>query len=244
MSLIEVRDLARVYNLDSGRVVALDRVSLDIEAGELVAVMGPSGSGKSTFMNLAGCLDKPTGGTYRLDGIAVETLDANGLANLRNRKIGFVFQQFNLLPRMDAAANVALPMVYAGLDSKQRQARALAALERVGLGDRAHHRPMQLSGGQQQRVAIARSLVNAPALLLADEPTGALDSRTAVEILALFQQLNREGVTVVIVTHDAEVARHARRVVRFRDGRLLSDTRQEMADARDLLAGEKTDAAA
>jgi putative ABC transport system ATP-binding protein len=244
MSLIEVRDLSRVYNLDSGRVVALDRVSLDIEAGELVAVMGPSGSGKSTFMNLAGCLDRPTGGTYRLDGVAVESLDANGLANLRNRKIGFVFQQFNLLPRMDAAANVALPMVYAGLDSKQRQARALAALERVGLSDRAHHRPMQLSGGQQQRVAIARSLVNAPALLLADEPTGALDSRTAAEILALFQQLNREGVTVVIVTHDAEVARHARRVVRFRDGRLLSDTQQEMADARDLLVGETTDAAA
>jgi putative ABC transport system ATP-binding protein len=244
MPLIEVRDLSRVYNLDSGRVVALDRVSLDIEAGELVAVMGPSGSGKSTFMNLAGCLDRPTGGTYRLDGIAVESLDANGLANLRNRKIGFVFQQFNLLPRMDAAANVALPMVYAGLDSRQRQARALAALERVGLSDRAHHRPMQLSGGQQQRVAIARSLVNAPALLLADEPTGALDSRTAAEILALFQQLNREGVTVVIVTHDAEVARHARRVVRFRDGRLLSDTPQEMADARDLLVGETTDAAA
>lgn len=244
MSLIEVRDLARVYDLDSGRVVALDRVSLDIEAGELVAVMGPSGSGKSTFMNLAGCLDRPTGGTYRLDGIAVETLDANGLANLRNRKIGFVFQQFNLLPRMDAAANVALPMVYAGVDSRQRQARALAALGRVGLGDRAHHRPMQLSGGQQQRVAIARSLVNAPALLLADEPTGALDSRTAIEILALFQQLNREGVTVVIVTHDAEVARHARRVVRFRDGRLLSDTRQEMADARDLLADEPVEAVA
>lgn len=244
MSLIEVRDLARVYELDSGRVVALDRVSLDIEAGELVAVMGPSGSGKSTFMNLAGCLDRPTGGTYRLDGIAVETLDANGLANLRNRKIGFVFQQFNLLPRMDAAANVALPMVYAGVDSRQRQARALAALGRVGLGDRAHHRPMQLSGGQQQRVAIARSLVNAPALLLADEPTGALDSRTAIEILALFQQLNREGVTVVIVTHDAEVARHARRVVRFRDGRLLSDTRQEMADARDLLADEPVEAVA
>jgi putative ABC transport system ATP-binding protein len=244
MSLIEVRDLSRIYNLDSGRVVALDQVSLNIEAGELVAVMGPSGSGKSTFMNLAGCLDRPTGGTYRLDGIAVESLDANGLANLRNRKIGFVFQQFNLLPRMDAAANVALPMVYAGLDGKQRQARALAALERVGLSDRAHHRPMQLSGGQQQRVAIARSLVNAPALLLADEPTGALDSRTAAEILALFQQLNREGVTVVIVTHDAEVARHARRVVRFRDGRLVSDTPQEMADARDLLADEKTDAVA
>lgn len=237
MALIEVRDLSRVYELDSGRVTALDRVSLDIEAGELLAVMGPSGSGKSTFMNLAGCLDRPTGGTYRLDGVAVETLDANGLAGLRNRKIGFVFQQFNLLPRMDAAANVALPMVYAGYEARLRRERALAALERVGLADRAHHRPMQLSGGQQQRVAIARSLVNAPALLLADEPTGALDSRTAIEILALFQQLNREGVTVVIVTHDAEVARHARRVVRFRDGRLLSDVAQEMADARDRLAG-------
>jgi putative ABC transport system ATP-binding protein len=244
MSLIEVRDLSRVYELDSGRVVALDRVSLDIDAGELVAVMGPSGSGKSTFMNLAGCLDRPTGGTYRLEGTAVETLDANGLANLRNRKIGFVFQQFNLLPRMDAAANVALPMVYAGVDARQRQIKALAALERVGLADRAHHRPMQLSGGQQQRVAIARSLVNAPALLLADEPTGALDSRTAVEILALFQQLNREGVTVVIVTHDGEVARHARRVVRFKDGRLLSDTSQEMADARDQLKDETIEAAA
>jgi putative ABC transport system ATP-binding protein len=236
MALIEARDLSRVYSLDSGRVVALDRVSLGIEAGELVAVMGPSGSGKSTFMNLVGCLDRPTGGSLRIDGVAVETLDANGLAALRNRKIGFVFQQFNLLPRMDAAANVALPMVYAGLDGRQRRARAMAALERVGLADRFHHRPMQLSGGQQQRVAIARSLVNEPRLLLADEPTGALDSRTAAEILGLFQELNRDGVTVVIVTHDAEVARHARRVVRFRDGRLLSDQSQEMADARDLLS--------
>ena len=236
MPLIEARELSRVYDLDSGRVTALDRVSLDIEAGELVAVMGPSGSGKSTFMNLIGCLDRPTGGHYRLDGVAVETLGGDGLAALRNRKLGFVFQQFNLLPRVDACANVELPMVYAGADRKTRRQRALAALGRVGLAERAHHRPMQLSGGQQQRVAIARALVNEPRLLLADEPTGALDSRTALEILALFQDLNREGVTVVLVTHDAEVARHARRVIRFRDGHLLSDRRQEPADARSALA--------
>jgi len=236
MSLIEVRDLSRVYDLDSGRVTALGGVSLDIEAGELVAVMGPSGSGKSTFMNLIGCLDRPTGGHYRIDGVAVETLSSDGLATLRNRKLGFVFQQFNLLPRVDACANVELPMVYAGLDGKSRRERALNALARVGLADRAHHRPMQLSGGQQQRVAIARALVNQPRLLLADEPTGALDSRTALEILALFQDLNREGVTVVLVTHDAEVARHARRVVRFRDGHVIADTRQEPADARAALA--------
>jgi putative ABC transport system ATP-binding protein len=236
MPLIEARDLSRVYDLDSGRVTALAGVSLDIEAGELVAVMGPSGSGKSTFMNLIGCLDRPTGGHYRLDGVAVETLPGDGLAELRNRKLGFVFQQFNLLPRVDACANVELPMVYAGLDRRTRRERALAALARVGLADRAHHRPMQLSGGQQQRVAIARALVNQPRLLLADEPTGALDSRTALEILALFQDLNREGVTVVLVTHDAEVARHARRVVRFRDGHVIADISQEPADARAALA--------
>jgi putative ABC transport system ATP-binding protein len=231
MALVSVKELTRVYDLDSGRVTALDRVSLDIEAGELVAVMGPSGSGKSTFMNLIGCLDRPTGGAYRLDGVAIETLDANGLAAIRNVRLGFVFQQFNLLPRADAAANVELPMIYAGASLKIRREKALAALARVGLADRAHHRPSQLSGGQQQRVAIARALVNTPQLLLADEPTGALDSRTALEILALFQALNREGVTVIIVTHDAEVARHAKRVVRFRDGRVLSDERQEAADA-------------
>ena len=236
MPLIEARALSRVYDLDSGRVTALDRVSLDIEAGELVAVMGPSGSGKSTFMNLIGCLDRPTGGQYRLDGVEVETLSGDGLAELRNRKLGFVFQQFNLLPRVDACANVELPMVYAGVDRKARRERALAALGRVGLAERAHHRPMQLSGGQQQRVAIARALVNQPRLLLADEPTGALDSRTALEILALFQDLNREGVTVVLVTHDAEVARHARRVVRFRDGHVIADISQEPADARAALA--------
>jgi putative ABC transport system ATP-binding protein len=234
--LIAITDLTRVYDLDSGRVTALDRVTLSIAPGELVAVMGPSGSGKSTLMNLIGCLDRPTAGVYRLDGIAVDSLDADGLAGLRNKKLGFVFQQFNLLPRVDAATNVELPMIYAGLSGAVRRGMALAALARVGLSDRAHHRPSQLSGGQQQRVAIARALVNNPRLLLADEPTGALDSRTALEILALFQALNREGMSVVLVTHDAEVARHARRVVRFRDGRIVSDTHQTAADAREALA--------
>ena len=234
MALIEARDLRRVYELDAGRVVALDAVSLDIEKGDFVAVMGPSGSGKSTFMNLIGCLDKPTGGHYRLAATSVESLDADGLARLRNREIGFVFQQFNLLPRIDALSNVELPMIYAGFDRRTRRERALHALGRVGLAERAHHRPMQLSGGQQQRVAIARALVNSPSLLLADEPTGALDSRTANEIMALFQELNREGVTIVVVTHDAEVGRHARRVVRFRDGSVIEDQRQTPVDARAL----------
>ncbi|MGL4441274.1 MAG: ABC transporter ATP-binding protein [Bosea sp. (in: a-proteobacteria)] len=236
MALIEARELSRAYNLDAGRVVALDRIDLDIEAGDMVAIMGPSGSGKSTLMNLIGCLDKPTGGTYRFDGVMVDQLDANGLAGLRNQKIGFVFQQFNLLARADAATNAELPMLYAGMDRKARRKRAFDALGRVGLSDRWHHKPMQLSGGQQQRVAIARALVNDPRLILADEPTGALDSKTALDILALFQALNREGVTVVIVTHDPEVARHARRVVRFRDGRIVSDNRQEPASAADGLA--------
>ncbi|MBF9194551.1 ABC transporter ATP-binding protein [Microvirga sp. BT290] len=231
---MEARDLSRVYSLDAGRVVALDGVSLDIDQGDFVAVMGPSGSGKSTFMNLIGCLDRPTDGQYRLAGTAVESLDADGLARLRNREIGFVFQQFNLLPRVDALANVELPMIYAGFDRRTRREHALQALGRVGLAERAHHRPMQISGGQQQRVAIARALVNSPSLLLADEPTGALDSRTANEIMALFQELNREGVTIVLVTHDAEVGRHAQRLVRFRDGRVTEDRRQTPVDARDL----------
>ena len=226
MALIQTRGLRRVYDLDAGRVVALDHVDLDIEKGDFVAVMGPSGSGKSTFMNLVGCLDKPTAGHYSLGGTTVESLDANGLAHLRNREIGFVFQQFNLLPRLDALSNVELPMIYAGVDRRHRRERALNALRRVGLADRSHHRPMQLSGGQQQRVAIARALVNNPSLLLADEPTGALDSKTAAEILALFQELNREGATIVLVTHDADVARHARRLVRFKDGRVIEDVRQ------------------
>jgi putative ABC transport system ATP-binding protein len=234
VALIETRDMRRVYELDAGRIVALDAVSLDIEKGDFVAVMGPSGSGKSTFMNLIGCLDKPTGGHYRLAATSVESLDADGLARLRNREIGFVFQQFNLLPRIDALSNVELPMIYAGFDRRTRRQRALHALGRVGLAERAHHRPMQLSGGQQQRVAIARALVNSPSLLLADEPTGALDSRTANEIMALFQELNREGVTIVVVTHDAEVGRHARRLVRFRDGSVIEDQRQTPVDARAL----------
>ena len=231
MALIETRDLTRIYELDGGRVVALDHVSLDIEQGDFVAVMGPSGSGKSTFMNMIGCLDRPTAGTYRLAGTSVERLNPDGLATLRNREIGFVFQQFNLLPRADALSNVELPMIYAGTDRRTRRERAMAALGRVGLAERANHRPNQLSGGQQQRVAIARALVNGPSLLLADEPTGALDSRTALDILALFQELNAEGVTVVLVTHDADVARHARRVVRFKDGRVREDTRQNPAKA-------------
>ena len=233
MALIEVRDLGRVYQLHSDRVVALDRVSIDVEKGEFVAVMGPSGSGKSTFMNLIGCLDRPTGGRYRLAGASVESLDADGLARLRNREIGFVFQQFNLLPRMDALGNVELPMVYAGIERRTRRERAMQALDRVGLADRAHHRPMQLSGGQQQRVAIARAMVNGPSLLLADEPTGALDSRTAAEILSLFQELNRDGVTIVLVTHDLDVGRHARRLIRFKDGRVTEDRSQTPLGARD-----------
>ncbi|HEX2510692.1 MAG TPA: ABC transporter ATP-binding protein [Microvirga sp.] len=233
--IIEVHDLARTYTLGEIEVHALRGVSFDIHPGEMVAIMGPSGSGKTALMNLLGCLDTPTGGRYLLDGLPVEQLDGDGMAAVRNRKIGFVFQQFNLLPRIDALANVELPMIYAGTDRRTRHAKARQALARVGLSERAHHRPAQLSGGQQQRVAIARALVNEPSLLLADEPTGALDSRTAVEILALFQDLNREGATIVLVTHDADVARHASRLVRFKDGRVIEDARQTPRDARHAL---------
>lgn len=234
--LITIKDLTRIYQLGGNAIVALDRVSMTIEAGEMVAVMGPSGSGKSTLMNLIGCLDTPSAGEYNLDGIAVSALDSDGLAQVRNRKLGFVFQQFNLLPRADARANVELPMLYAALPREERRRRCDAALARVGLSDRADHKPTELSGGQQQRVAIARAIVNNPKILLADEPTGALDSRTAREILALFQALNHEGVTVILVTHDEEVAAHARRVIRFRDGRIVGDTRQEPKEA--LLTAE------
>ena len=234
--LIETRDLAKTYVMGDQRVRALRRATLSIARGDFAAVMGPSGSGKSTFMNLLGCLDTPSKGDYVLDGESVAGLSPDQLAALRNRKIGFVFQSFNLLPRSTALANVCLPMVYAGASRVVRDAKAKAALETVGLGERLDHRPAQLSGGQQQRVAIARALVNDPALLLADEPTGALDSRTSLEIMALFQRLNRDGQTVVIVTHEPDVAAFASRVVRFRDGKVVDDRRQEPADAGQQLA--------
>jgi putative ABC transport system ATP-binding protein len=234
--LIQTRELAKTYVMGDQRVRALRRVSLTIARGEFVAVMGPSGSGKSTFMNLVGCLDTPSKGDYAIDGEAVSGLGPDRLAELRNRKIGFVFQSFNLLPRATALANVSLPLLYAGADRASREARARRALDIVGLAQRMDHRPSQLSGGQQQRVAIARALVNEPALLLADEPTGALDSRTSLEIMALFQRLNRDGQTVVIVTHESEIAAFAGRVVRFRDGKVVDDRRQAPHDAARQLA--------
>ena len=231
MPLIEITKLTRLYHLGDETVHALLDVDLKVDSGEFVAVMGPSGSGKSTFMNVIGCLDRPTSGTYRLDGETVSTMNADALAHVRNRKLGFVFQQFHLLDRLDAMGNVELPMIYAGEDRAKRHAKAEAALRRVGLGERLHHRPTQLSGGQQQRVAVARALVNTPKMLLADEPTGALDSKTSVELMALFQQLNREGATIVVVTHEPDVARYASRLVRFKDGRVLSDAKLRPADA-------------
>ncbi len=223
MALIRTEDLAKDYHLGGEVVHAVAGVSLSIERGEFVAIMGASGSGKSTFMHLLGCLDQPSGGRYWLDGQAAIELDPGALAQTRNRQIGFVFQSFNLLPRATALANVALPLVYGGTEVGERQSRAEAALAQVNLSDRLNHRPTQLSGGQQQRVAIARALVNQPALLLADEPTGALDSRTGIEIMALFQTLNRAGNTIIVVTHDEDVAAFAARKVRFRDGEVIAD---------------------
>jgi putative ABC transport system ATP-binding protein len=224
VALIEVRELSKTYVMGGEPVRALRKLTVDIERGELVAVMGPSGSGKSTFMNLVGCLDRPTKGNYRLDGVDVATQTIDGLAALRNRKIGFVFQSFNLLPRATALANVELPMVYAGADRAKRRARATEALTMIGLGERLHHLPTQLSGGQQQRVAIARALVNDPVLILADEPTGALDSVSTEDVMKLLVELNEAGRTVVLITHEDDVASYATRVVRLDDGRITSDT--------------------
>lgn len=223
MALIEARDLTKHYRLGDQTVQALAGVSLDIEAGEFVAIMGASGSGKSTLMNILGCLDRPSTGYLRLADEAVDSMDPDQLAAVRNRRIGFVFQQFNLLPRTSALENVELPMVYAGVKASDRRVRAAEALTRVGLGERMMHTPAELSGGQQQRVAIARALVNGPSLILADEPTGALDSQTSEEIMRLLTELNAQGITVVLVTHEQDVAAWARRRIVFRDGRIVED---------------------
>ncbi|HEY5897068.1 MAG TPA: ABC transporter ATP-binding protein [Burkholderiales bacterium] len=241
-ALIRTRELIKTYVMGDTQVHALAGVSVDIAEGEFAAVMGPSGSGKSTFMNLLGCLDRPTSGEYWLAGRQVSQLAADALAEARNRHIGFVFQHFNLLARTPAVENVELPLIYAGVAKAEREKRSLGMLARVGLGERSHHHPGQLSGGQQQRVAIARALVTQPLLILADEPTGALDSHTSLEIMALFQDLNRQGMTVVVVTHEPDVARFAGRILRFLDGHIVRDERNTPADAARALAAEQVPA--
>src|SRR5512146_2133292 len=222
--MIQIDQLTKVFAMGENEVHALDGVSFSIEKGEMVSIMGPSGSGKSTLMAIIGCLDVPTSGSYSIDGVSVEHMQDSQLADIRGRKIGFVFQQFNLLARTSALENVMLPLTYAGISGKERHERAMKALERVGLADRIYHTPSELSGGQQQRVAIARALVNEPAILLADEPTGALDSKTGVEIMDLFQRLHSEnGQTVILVTHDPYIARHTDRIIKLSDGKIHSD---------------------
>ncbi|WP_407370676.1 ABC transporter ATP-binding protein [Carnobacterium sp.] len=225
--MIQVKDITKTYTTGSETLVALDSISLEVMAGEFTAIMGPSGSGKSTLMNILGLLDRFDSGTYILNGQNVSDLNDNESAKVRNKEIGFVFQSFNLMPRMSILENVALPLVYAGVKPKERKERALAALERVGLSNRIKHKPNEISGGQKQRVAIARAIVNAPSVLMADEPTGNLDSKTTVDIMRIFQELNAEGTTIVMVTHEPEVALYTKRIVTFRDGALVNDQLQQ-----------------
>jgi putative ABC transport system ATP-binding protein len=239
--LIEMRDLEKTYTVGEEKVRALRGVTFSIDRGEYVAIMGPSGSGKSTLMNLIGCLDTPTGGEYLLNGTQVQSMTDDDLARIRNREIGFVFQTFNLLARTSALAQVELPLVYSGLPKKERRERAEKALERVGLSDRAHHNPNELSGGQRQRVAIARALVTGPSLLLADEPTGNLDSATGEDIMRLFRELNDQGNAIILVTHEEDIAAHARRIIRIRDGR-ISDDRPNDSSRAELVARAKREA--
>jgi putative ABC transport system ATP-binding protein len=235
--LIQLEHISKIYRMGDVTVTALQDVSLDIAEAEFVAIMGSSGSGKSTLMNIIGCLDWPTSGRYLLGGHLISTFDRNTLAEVRNRMLGFVFQNFHLLPRTSAIENVELPMVYAGIPTAERRRRATEALTRVGLGERLHHRPNQLSGGQQQRVAIARALVMHPKVILADEPTGNLDSRTSMEVMALFQQLGRAGITIVLVTHEPDIAEHAARNIVLRDGRIPRRADVFMAHETETMAG-------
>lgn len=241
-ALVRLREIHRIYATGEVEVRALDGVDLDIEEGEFVAIMGPSGSGKSTLMNVLGCLDRPTSGSYVLGGYDVSTLDRSDLATVRNQQIGFVFQSFNLLSRTSALENVELPLIYRGTRSRERHERARHSLERVGLGSRLDHHPSQLSGGQQQRVAIARALVTEPKVILADEPTGNLDSKTSIEVMALFQELGAQGITVALVTHEPDIAEYASRVVVVRDGRILSDKRHTPKQAALELVGRESQA--